>query len=345
MERALNALVAELAANRALTRQPATIFLVGPAGIEVLKAGKRLLAESGPPAQALKMAIAKLGPRLPAECALEFAPGLAVTSTMVLPAESHDILKAIVRNKVESIAPWPFSQSLFGLHIAAIAKDPGHVRADVAVISRAQFEDIVAALAAAGTSVTAARVRLENGEALHIDFGSEDNIRAAQQRARRAASGVLAVMALFAAYGFFLVWQSSHELSQDRETTAALMEGLRNADAGTGGAPLLAALNDLHERRRQRPPAVAVLNELSTLLPQNVWVQSLSLDDAKLEIKGQGSNVPSLIDILEHSASFREVNFASATQLNEELNSDAFSIAAVLEQGPQAGTIPGEASK
>ena len=46
-------------------------------------------------------------------------------------------------------------------------------------------------------------------------------------------------MALFAAYGFFLVWQSSHELSQDRETTAALMEGLRNAEAGTGGAPLL----------------------------------------------------------------------------------------------------------
>jgi Tfp pilus assembly protein PilN len=74
-----------------------------------------------------------------------------------------------------------------------------------------------------------------------------------------------------------------------------------------------------------------VLNELSEILPQSVWLGSLSLEDARLEIKGQGSDIPSLIDVLEQSAAFRDVNFSSATQFDAERNQQAFSIGATLE--------------
>ena len=111
------------------------------------------------------------------------------------------------------------------------------------------------------------------------------------------------------------------------------MESLRNADAAKGATPLLAAANSLHDRRRDRPPAIAVVDELSKLLPQNVWLESLSLDDARLELKGQGSDIPALIAVLEGSPALKDVNFAAATQLNEELKSNAFSIGATLESG------------
>lgn len=332
---AVNTLVAEMATMDMLVAEPAATLRVRPSGIDVLKAEtprtELLFTATGRPLEAVKSVIAKLGSGLPRDCALEFAPGLAVTDRMALPAESHEILKAIVRNKVESIAPWPLAQSVFGLRISPIPGDPAHVTADVAVVSRTLLDDLAATLAAAGTAVKAARVRTADDETLPVDFGAEEKVREAEQRARRFASGLAVIAALISVYGLFLVWQSYREMAADQERTAALMESLRNADAAKGGTPLLAAANGLHDRRRDRPAAIAVVDELSKLLPQTVWLESLALDDAKVELKGQGSDIPALIAVLEASPAFKDVNFAAATQLNAELNSDAFSIGAALE--------------
>lgn len=337
MKQAVSALVAEMATMDMLVAAPASVLRIRPSGVDVLKAdGVRtelLLTMAGRPLEAVRSVISRLGPQLPRDCALEFAPGLAVSNRMVLPAESHDILKAIVRNKVESIAPWPLSQSIFGLRISPIAGDPAHVTADVAVVSRSLLEDLAAALASAGASVKAARVRLATDETLPIDFGAEEKVREAQKRARHFASGLAVIAALVAVYGLFLIWQSWAGLSRDRAQTAALMKSLRNADAAKGATPLLAAANSLRDRRRDRPPAIAMLDELSSILPQSVWLESVALDDAGLELKGQGGDIPALIAVLEGSGAFKDVNFAAATQLNEELKSNAFSIGARLEKG------------
>lgn len=343
MKQAVSALVSEMATMDMLVAAPSTTLRVRPSGIDVLKTEAQrtelLFTATGRPLEALKAVVDRLRPSLPADCALEFAPGLAVLNHMVLPAESHDILKAIVRNKVESIAPWPLNQSIFGLRISPIAGDPQHVAADVAVVSRTLLEDLAAALAAAGTAVKAARVRLEHEETLPIDFGAEERVREARQRARRFASGLAVIAALISVYGLFLVWQSYRELTNDQEKTAALIETLRNADAAKGGTPLLAAANSLHDQRRDRPPAVAVLDELSKVLPETVWLESLSLDGAGLELKGQGRDIPALIALLEGSPAFRDVNFAAATQLNEESKSDAFAIDATLEAAGSGAAV------
>jgi general secretion pathway protein L len=344
MKQAVSALVAEMATMNMLVAEPRSVLRVRPSGIDVLGAedGRpdMLFTMAGRPVEAVKAVIGRLGTSLPKECALEFAPGLSVSNRMVLPAESPDILRAIVRNKVESIAPWPLSQSIFGLSISPIEGDPAHVTADVAVVSRTLLEDLAAALAAAGASVKAARVRLETGESLPVDFGAEEKVRDAHQRARQFASGLAVIAALIAVYGLFLAWQASAEISRDREQAAALMESLRNADAAKGATPLLGAANSLHDRRRDRPPAIAVLNELSAILPRNVWLESVALDDAGVELKGQGSDIPALIAVLEGSSSFKDVNFAAATQLNEELQSNAFSIGAALEKGAIGDAAP-----
>ena len=52
----------------------------------------------------------------------------------------------------------------------------------------------------------------DNGETLPIDFGAEEKVRDAQQRAGRFASGLAVIAALIAVYGLFLAWQSSVEI-------------------------------------------------------------------------------------------------------------------------------------
>ena len=340
LREAVTAFIAELAARKLLTRQPALTLRIRQSGIDVLKAeGGRtelLHTAEGPPREAAGKLGGRTGAELRGDCALAFAAGLAVTSQMTLPAESPAILQAIVRNKVESMAPWPLSQTVFGLRVQPIAGDPAHVSVDVGIVSRSLLEDIAGMLSTAGSTVKAASVRLGEADAIRLDFGAEEELRDATRRAFRILKAYAAVAALIAAAGLFLAWQSATELWQDRERTAALMASMRNADAARTGTPLEAAANGLQERRRLRPPAVAVLEERSTLLPQTVWLSSMALDDARLDLKRQGTGMPALIEILEQSGSFRDVNFAAATQLNEALNADAFSIGATLEQSAPA---------
>jgi Tfp pilus assembly protein PilN len=139
-----------------------------------------------------------------------------------------------------------------------------------------------------------------------------------------------------AGFGLFLVWQSSARLAADSEEVSALMAAVQPGRAGPAATRLEAA-NQLHERRRERPPAAAVLDELSALLPANVWLTSLSLDDLRLELKGRGNDIPPLIEILEQSGAFRDVNFTSATQLDADQASEAFSIGATLQPAGQEG--------
>jgi general secretion pathway protein L len=331
---AVRAFTAELAALKVLSGQPATILRIDEGGIDVLRrhaqGAERVLTATGRPQVAVGQIIKARSVELGKDCALDIGPGLILTSRMILPAESEEILHAIVRNKVEGIAPWPLAQSLYGQRIEAVPGDDAHVAVDVGVVSRALLEGIAGRLAAAGTAVKAASLRLPSGQSLPLDFGSEDESREAQRRAVRLGLGLAAAMCVVAVLGMIFVWQTSSRLASAREETERLSAALR-PDAAGGAASLVQAANVLHEKRRLRLPAVAVIDELSEVLPQTVWLESLSLDDLRIDLKGKGSDIPALIDILEQSPSFMDVNFASATQFNEESNAEAFAIGATLE--------------
>jgi general secretion pathway protein L len=332
---AVRTLVNEIAAARVLANQPRLSLHVGPASIEVLTQ-EQALTVPGRPREAVKAVVQRLGTAQGQECAIMLGRDLAVVNQLILPAETPEILDAIVRNKVESIAPWPLAQSLYGLRSAPVPGDPLHVAVDVGVVSRALFEEIAGELSRAGVSVASVSLQLDAAESLAINAGWTQERSDALRRATRLAASFAAFAALAAGVGLFLAWQTATRLASDSEEVSALMAQLQPARSGPA-ATMLEAANLLHERRRERPPAAAVLDELSALLPANVWLTSLSLDDLRIELKGQGSDIPPLIEILEQSGAFRDVNFTSATQRDTDRASEAFSIGATLQPAGQAG--------
>jgi general secretion pathway protein L len=339
MMEAVRALIGELAQKNVLVAESATLLRIDPSGLDVRarQDGREdsLFALKGHPPEVVRGAAQELAARLGKDCALDIASSLSVTSRMILPAESEDILSAIVRNKVESIAPWPLALSIYGKRVSPIADDPAHVEVEVGVVSRVLVDDIASTLSAAGTIVKSASLQLPGGERLRLDYGSREESREAQRRALVIASAVGVVAAGVAGVGMLLVIYSFLGLSGLRAETASLRASL--APEGAGGATsLVEAANLLYERRRQRLPAAAVLDDLSETLPQTVWLNAVSLDDQRIELKGQGSDIPSLIEVLEQSDSFSGVNFSSATQFNAELNAEVFSIEATLEPAKEA---------
>lgn len=330
---AVRAFVSEYAAQRAVSRAPALTLRVGQSATELAgPTGDILYQAAGQPGEAVKAIAVKFGAGPGKTAALEFASGLAVSDSFVLPAETVDVLQAIVRNKVEGFAPWPLARSAVGQRIREIPGDAAHVTADAVVVSRSLLEECANELGTFGIAVRSAAVRLPDDEIVPLDFGGSEERQETERRFLRLAAGFAAMAACIMGVGLYFAWQTYSESADYRAQTAALMERIQGAASGGGGSALVNAANSLYAARMQRQPAVAVLNDLSKLLPANVWLDSLTLDNDKIEIKGQGKDIPPLIEILEKSGSFKDVNFAAATQANAELSSDAFSIDAVLEQ-------------
>ena len=83
----------------------------------------------------LQMLLAKgPGRRLRKNLCLRLAQGRAVKKHIRLPASARDVLPAIVRNKVESLAPWPVEQAHWGYRITDELPG-GDIGVDVGIIS------------------------------------------------------------------------------------------------------------------------------------------------------------------------------------------------------------------
>lgn len=338
------ALAEEMALRRAAVAHPPMLLHVRAGGIDaerVSSASREVLfSASGRPQQAMKEVVQRLAAGIGPEVAISFAADQSISQQLVLPQQPDEVLRAIVRNKVEGLAPWPLAQCLWGMRSSAIAGDALHVAVEVAVVSRALLDELAATLKQAGAEVKALTVDLPAGGAVDIALGAGDARREARARAVRWAKAAAAIAVLLSGLGLFWVYRTTAETARLESETAALMASLKPDGVPAGETPLVTAANRVYQLRRERLPADAVLEEVSKLLPDTVHLVSLTLDGDQLTIKGQGSGVPALIQVLEASPDFQAVNFAAATELDQNSNVDAFSLIATLEKAPPPEAAP-----
>jgi len=337
-------LAEELSLRRSGVDKVPVVFKVRAGGIDVERAGasrgEPAISVSGRPAEAISGIIQRMGGKITGDAGIEISADQAVTRQLMLPAEPEAVLRAITRNKVEGLAPWPLAQSLWGMRVRPASGDARQVTVDVAVVSRALFDDLAGKLRQAGAAVRALGVKLADGETLAIDFGGEDMRRKARLKAARVAK-IAAVASLAAAtYGGYEIYRSHAVLSQLEAESASAAAALRTPAGGVAETPLVAAANSLREQRLEQPPAVALLNDVSALLPNTVYLEAFVLNSGKLELKGQGSDIPALIAILESSPLLKDVNFAAATERDQDSNANAFILNARFEQDAAAGAAP-----
>lgn len=329
------ALAEELALRRGAAGQVAVMFKLHAGGAEAWRSGSQspgpALSAPGRPAEAATALVQRMGGRISGDAGIEFPADQAVTRQIMLPAEPETVLRAITRNKVEGLAPWPLAQCLWGMRIRPATGETRQVAVDVAVISRAAFDEIAAVLRQAGAAVRVLSVRLADGGTVAIDFDGGDERRKARAGAGRLAKLAAAALLAAAAFGGYEIYRSYAALWRLEAETASAAAALRTPAGGVAETPLAAAANNLRQLRLQRPPVVALLDDLSALLPNTVYLEALALNDGKLELKGQGSDIPALIAILESSPLLRDVNFAAATERGQESGANAFTLNARFE--------------
>jgi len=79
------------------------------------------------------------------------------------------------------------------------------------------------------------------------------------------------------------------------------------------------------------PMALAVLKELTTVLPKTVWLTRVHIAGRIVEIEGYAGNATEILPILEASPFFEKVEFASATTRDANMKADRFSLKMELD--------------
>jgi general secretion pathway protein L len=132
---------------------------------------------------------------------------------------------------------------------------------------------------------------------------------------------------------------------QNRRAAAEALE----AEVRARGAPARAAavqrqaLVDLLEGqafldrlRAERPPAVAVMSELTGRLPDGTYLEKLAIEQDKLTLMGLSNQASALVTQLQGSTLWRAPALAGAVQPDPGTGRDRFTL--VADVGPPAAT-------
>src|SRR5437016_4819628 len=332
----LNALVDDLEGLSATSRDWQTMIFAGT-NIEVYRRGK-----SGPERLAvlgsefddkavsdLQRSLSKMPHKT---TMLRFSSARAVTRLITLPGSARDVVGAIVRNKVESLAPWPLSEALWGFRRLEETGQADHLNVEVGIIGRRPVETLLRSLAGIGIEISHFDIAdsVEEEGSIDIDFRRENKTHHIRKRLTLAMLALGLGTAACAGWGMVLAVSSLTELAQIDSRTSELTGALKDqSDSGEGSK--LSEAKKLIERKRTEQPAIEIVESLTRLVPNDAWLETLDYEDHQLTVVGHGASVPPIVEALEKSGVFSDVRFASPTQHDAVAKVDAFSISASVQ--------------
>jgi general secretion pathway protein L len=272
-----------------------------------------------------------LGRRARKNLLLRMAGDKAVIKTITLPVAALDVLPAVVRNKVESLAPWPLPEAIWG-HRVTGPPQAGQVTVEVGIASRKVVETVVAGLRRAGLSPS----YLDMAEAPNAAKGIPVDLLGQERvtRARQTLAAAMSVIALIATgiggYGLYRAFLTYQDMSETDARLEAIKQSLKGG--GAIGDAKLAEANAIYERKKNAPPLVRILSDLTTLIPDGTWLTEIGFADSVVTIAGRGPEPAKIVADLENSGTFKSANFAAATQHDAEAGAESFTISAAIEQ-------------
>lgn len=278
-----------------------------------------------------------LGLRVPFEAC--FARSLHIPAAAVADAA------AVAALDLERATPFRAADVLTAVIVDRTA---GPVRGAVAirqlVLKRETVRPLLASLAARGLEAHFIECwNADRSAAMPFDFMAAERAGVVGSRRPRrrldAALAAAAMLGVVTAFGAVLVKHANARTVLDQETKAA-----RQAAAGVGErmARAEAAIADVARLRgvkALRPAAVAVLDEVTRLLPDDVYLTELSLDGDQLDLGGFAVSAAPLLELFERSQQFTDARFSAPFRFDPRQERERFSLRVRVKDGRAAQAL------
>ena len=123
------------------------------------------------------------------------------------------------------------------------------------------------------------------------------------------------------------VIDAMHTSVQQQKAQVAEVHALRQQLLNTRGAAQY-----LTRRKLAQPPLAALLNDLTTCLPADTWLDQLEVKDGEISISGQSAKASALITRIKGCRSLENAQFEGVIQPDARTGKDQFALRAHLRQ-------------
>ena len=254
-----------------------------------------------------------------------------------VPVKSLPYLDGFVRHHIERVTPWRVGDTYYATMTQPLEGERERMAVSIAVVPRSLLVDLVAAL----TPLAPRQLRLmAPATATQVAVSIEVPVAGGEaDRRRRAVRWVGAVLAvvvigLVAAIGVAGWWQVALETEQ-ADLDRLIDEKRRILKAATLKAgQKVSSLSRPEQEKATLIPVVALIDELSSVLPDHAFLSDIRLEGRKIRLTGTSRDVAGLIPVIERSGSFTEVSFFAPTTRQANQAGDRFYIEARVRPAP-----------
>ncbi|MGF6227675.1 general secretion pathway protein L [Inquilinus ginsengisoli] len=266
---------------------------------------------------------------------LSLPPESSLSRELSLPTAATSSLPQLLRREMDRLMPWPGDQVWLAAQVLRRVEGGRKIEVELTVVPDTAVEPARRALAGLDVPVAAIELDTPGGKRILLPPG-DDRVATGRRRLRRTA---LAVAALFAAAvvgaGGWIGWQSWQRGQEIIALQARIAAARPAAEEVRQMRQEIADLSDsqrfLDDRRRSVPAASIVLESVSRLLPDDVWLTDLSIADTALRAGGSATDASALIGVLEGSGRFADTRFLAPSTRDRETGRDRFSVGARIE--------------
>ena len=247
-----------------------------------------------------------------------------------LPVAAAERLREVVGFEIDRQTPFTAAQVHYD--VLMLGRRGDQIEAELVAVPRAALDRALAQLGPVSASLAGADVLESGGEPLGV------NLLPQAARSRREDPMRRWNLILAAFTGVALVaagWQLLHNRRAAADAFAL------SIDAQAAGARRVAAQRQqlanlvegqafLEQKRASRPAAIEVLDEVTRRLPDNSYLEKLSIEGDQMTMIGLSADAPALVGRLEGAPIWRKPALTGALQTDPATRRDRFSLTAAL---------------
>ena len=260
-----------------------------------------------------------------------------------MPAATEENLRQVVAFEMDRLTPFRADDVYFDCRVLSRDAAAGMIVVQLALSRREIVDAKLARLRALGTEVTGITVRDERGQPADLELMPSDSMagRGTSQERYVVFGAIALVIVLLAAALGVPIW---HKREAVVSGWPVLDRAQRDAESTDNIAHELEKqvgdYNFLLAKKHSTYPVLALLEEVTRLLPDNTWVQQVDIKTVgktrEIQVSGEAPSSSKLIEIFETSPILHNAQTRGTVTRGSQPNLERFMIVAE----PRARTAP-----
>ena len=264
-----------------------------------------------------------------------------------IPAAARRQAASILALDLERSTPFKTSDVYLAHYIEDAPARKGWLNASQLVVKRSQVQKLIAEVEASGLKVTSVScVGADGKTTLPVDFLQSPTPGTSQRDGQRLGGFAVVLLAAALAVSAAAILISRRQAAlefldkQVESARASASDGQARRDTLVAASSHSSAMRQL---KTNRPAAIAIVDELTKLLPDSVYLSDLTIATDAVDLSGYARAAADIIPILERSEMFKDATLTAPVTFDTAEDKERFSLRVKFRHGLQSAGVKGEA--